>query len=265
MDDIIIETTLTNVGDARFTGYLCHAYCIQGECTFSYRNSQYRFQSGDCLIATRCDFISNVLQSPDFVVDVIYVTQEFIGLSTPHSNYGMRGHLSLFENPIMRLTPDMQKVCALNFDYIKQRHALTNHHFHREAMINAIQCMIIDFFDFHAELYGDNKVSNQYAQIMDGFLNLLENGHYIEHRDIGYYADRLCITPKYLSEVAKQVSGFSANYWITRYTALEISRQLRDKSLTLTEISDRFGFSSLSHFNRYVQKYLSAKPSEFRE
>lgn len=265
MDDIIIESTLTSVGDPRFSGYLCHAYCNNGECSFGYRNAQYRLIAGDCLIAIRCDMISDICQSPDFEVDVIYVTQAFIGLSTPQSNYGMRGHLSLFENPIMRLTPEMQKVCALNFDYIKQRHALTHHHFHREAMINAIQCMIIDFFDFHAELYGDNKVSNQYAQIMDGFLRLLENGDFVEHRDIGYYADKLCVSPKHLSEVAKQVSGFSANHWITRYTALEISRRLRDKSLTLTDISDRFGFSSLSHFNRYVQKYLGAKPSEFRE
>ena len=156
-------------------------------------------------------------------------------------------------------------MCALNFDYIKRRLALTHHHFHREAMINAIQCMIIDFFDFHVELYGNDKVSSQSAQIMDGFLALLERGDFYANREIGYYADKLCVTPKYLSEVTKKVSGFPANYWITRYTALEISRLLRDKSLTLTEISDQFNFSSPSYFTRFVQKYLGANPMDFRE
>ena len=264
--DIIIENTLENLADKRFTGYLCHAFCRNGHCTFSFNNEQFRFEAGNCLILTRCDMTTNIVQSADFVVDAIYVTQEFIEVCTPQSNYGMKGHLALFNNPIMRLKPEQQEVCMLNFDYIKRRYRLTNHHFHREAMINAIQCMIIDFFDFHTELYGEEKkVTSQYAQIMDGFLALLEGGEFFENREIGYYADKLCVTPKYLSEVTKKVSGFPANYWITRYTALEISRLLRDRSLSLTEISDRFNFSSPSYFTRYVQKYLGASPTDFRE
>ena len=46
-------------------------------------------------------------------MDVIYVTQKFIELSTPQSNYGMRGHLFLFQNPIMKLMPEQQELCRL--------------------------------------------------------------------------------------------------------------------------------------------------------
>ena len=125
--------------------------------------------------------------------------------------------------------------------------------------------MILDFFDFHAELYGEDKITSQYYQLMEQFLDMLERGDYRRNRDIGYYADKLCVTSKYLSEVAKKVSGLPANYWITRYASLDISRLLRDRSLTFTEISDMFGFSSLSHFSRYVLNNLGAKPTDFRE
>ncbi len=263
--DIIIEDSLVNVGDERFDSYLCHAFCRQGYCTFTFNNKEFCFKAGDCLIFTRCDTVSHVVESPDFVVDAIYVSQEFIEVCTPQSNYGMKGHLALFVNPIMRLNPEQQEVCMLNFDYIKRRYAFTNHHFHREVMINAIQRMIIDFFDFHVELNSQTKVSSQYAQIMEGFIGLLENGDFYHNREVSYYSDKLCVTPKYLSEVAKKVSGYPANYWITRYTALEISRLLRNRSLTFTDIADLFGFSSQSHFSRYVQKYLGAKPTDFRE
>lgn len=263
--DIIIENTLATVGEPRFDGYLCHAFCRQGHCTFVFNNSEFRFNAGDCLILTRCDTVSRVEESPDFVVDAIYVSQRFIEVCTPQSNYGMKGHLALFIDPVMRLNPEQQEVCMLNFDYIKRRYAFSGHHFHREAMINAIQRMIIDFFDFHVELNSHTKVSSQYAQIMEGFIALLEKGDFYHDRGVGYYADKLCVTPKYLSEVTKKVSGYPANYWITRYTALEISRLLRNRSLTFTDIADLFGFSSLSHFSRYVQKYLGAKPSDFRE
>lgn len=83
------------------------------------------------------------------------------------------------------------------------------------------------------------------ASIMSRFLNMLENGTFREHREVTYYADCLCVTSKYLSEVSKKVSGYTANYWINRYTTLDISRLLRDKSLTFVRISDMFGFPLL--------------------
>ena len=68
--------------------------------------------------------------------------------------------------------------------------------------------------------------------------------------------DKFSHRPKYLSEVCKKVSGLPAAFWITRYTSLDISRLLRNRSLSFTDISDMFGFSSLSHFSRYVQTNL---------
>lgn len=147
-------------------------------------------KAGECLIIRRGDLVERVNESDDFHVDVVYVTPEFIEVSTPHSNYGMKGSMALFNDPILHLNPEQQKVCALDFDYIKRRLALTTHNFHRDAMINAIQCMIIDFFDFHASLYGNEKITSQYADLMELFLALLERGDFRKNRDIGYYADK---------------------------------------------------------------------------
>lgn len=80
-----------------------------------------------------------------------------------------------------------------------------------------------------------------------------------------YYADQLCVTTKYLSEVCKKVSGLPVAYWITRYASLDISRLLRNRRLSFTDIAYMFGFSSPAHFSRYVQTNLRAKPSQLRE
>ena len=263
--DIIVDNTLTNVGTERVAGYLCHAYCHRGHCRFAFNNNEYQFAAGDCLIVRRSEMVIDVAESDDFVVDVVYVTPEFIELSTPQSNYGMRGQMALFNNPIIHLTPEQQRVCALDFDYIKRRLALTAHLFHRDAMRNAIECMIIDFFDFHASLYGNEKISSQYADLMERFMTMLDRGDYRKNRETTYYASELCVTAKYLSEVCKKVSGFPANYWINRYAALDISRQLRDRSKTITELADYYNFSSASYLTRYVQKYLGQSPMDFRE
>ena len=131
-------------------------------------------------------------------------------------------------------------------------------------MINKVQSLILDFFDFHVSLYQENNVSTQYAQLMNRFITLLENGEYRMHREVSWYADQLCITSKYLSEVSKSVSGHAANFWINRYTTLDISRLLRDKVLSFSNISDLFGFSSPAYFSRYVLHNLGVNPTEYR-
>ena len=263
---IIIDHTLARIGDPAFAQYLCHAYCYGGYCTFERNGQSFRFETGDCMIIPRRgDLVRNLQESDNFRADVIYVTQQFVEISTPQSNYGMRGHLSLFQNPIMKLNAEQQEVCRLNFDAVKRRLEQTGHRFRHDALINAVECMIIDFFDFHAQLYGADKISSQQHQLMEQFVIMLERGDFRKNRDISYYADQLCVTPKYLSEVSKKVSGLPAAFWITRYASLDISRLLRNRDLSFTDISDMFGFSSLSHFSRYVQTNLGAKPRDFRE
>lgn len=60
------------------------------------------------------------------------------------------------------------------------------------------------------------------------------------------------------------MSGYPANYWINRYTALDIARLLRDKTLTFVQISDMFRFSSPAYFSRYVQRMLGVNPTRYR-
>ena len=263
--DIIVTNTLTGVGQGEVAGFLCHAYCHKGQCDFTYNNKAYSLKAGECLILRHGNLVSKVSESEDFQADVVFVTPEFIEIATPQTNYGMKGSVSLFNYPILHLTPEQQQVCALDFDYIKRRLELTTHNFQRDALINAVQRMIIDFFDFHATLHGNVKITSQYADLMKRFMALLNRGDYKKNREVTYYADKLFVTPKYLSEVCKKVSGFPANYWINRYTILDISRQLRNRKQTLTALADAYNFSSTSYFCRYVQKYLGVKPSDLRE
>ncbi|MBO6223221.1 MAG: helix-turn-helix domain-containing protein [Bacteroidales bacterium] len=50
-----------------------------------------------------------------------------------------------------------------------------------------------------------------------------------------------------------------------RKSSLTISRLLKDKNYSFTDISDMFNFSFPSYFTRYVKKYLGASPSDFRK
>lgn len=263
--NIIIADSLDKVRHGTYEDYLSHALCTGGECRFLFNGKEFTLRKGDVMIVRRGRLLDKVRPSEDFSVINIMVRQEFINASTPtKSNYGVKGQLALFLNPVMHLSAEQYDICLKDFRNIAFRMKQTAHNFYDELLMNAVQTMILDFFDFHSHLYEEADVSVQYASIMTRFLGLLENGEYRRNREVSWYADKLCITPKYLSQVTKDVSGYSANFWINRYTILDIARLLRRKDLSFVSISDMFGFSSPAYFCRYVQRYLGKNPTEYR-
>lgn len=261
----MLAGTLAGLGTDACKDYLAHALCLGGSCKFLFNGKEFELQPGDVMIVRKGKLIEKIRPSADFRVTVVYVASGFIELCTPQSNYGMKGQLSLFLNPVMHLTPEQQERCRNDFNALAFRLSDESHHFYRDTLINAVQMMILDFFDFHSHLYGEKNISTQNAALINRFLGMLEDGTYRQHREVSYYADCLCVTPKYLSEVSKKVSGYAANYWINRYTVLDISRLLRNKSLSFVQISDMFEFSSPAYFSRYVQHNLGMNPTEYRE
>lgn len=263
--DVIIENTLENIGSARYGDYLAHALCTAGRCTFTFNGQDFELREGSLLIVRKGRLLENIMPTADFAVRTLYVTATFIELCTPRTNYGMKGQLALFLNPVMHLGEEQRQVCGRDFRWIDYRLGQTGHTFYRELLTNAVQSAILDFFDFHSVINRTSPVSTPNASLMSRFLDMLENGSYRRNREVSYYADALCVTPKYLSEVSKKVSGCPANYWINRYTALDIARLLRDKNLTFVQISDLFHFSSPAYFSRYVQRTLGLNPTQYRE
>ncbi len=263
--DVIIEPTLDGIGSDGYRDYLAHAICLAGDCSFTFNGNHFELKEGDLMIVRKGKLVEKISTSADFEVKVLYVTSSFIELCTPQTNYGMKGQLSLFLNPVMNLDSSQRFVCERDFRWIEYRLSQTNHAFYRELLINAVQSAILDFFDFHSVINKESSVSTQNASLMSRFLNMLENGDFRTNREVTYYADALCVTSKYLSEISKKVSGYPANYWINRYTSLDIARLLRDKTLTFVQISDMFNFSSPAYFSRYVQRTLGLNPSQYRE
>ena len=90
-------------------------------------------------------------------------------------------------------------------------------------------------------------------------------GHARREREVAFYADKLCITPKYLSQISRTITRLPASQWITYYATFELVTLLNDSSKTLTEIIDLMNFGTASFFSRYARKTLGKSPSEYRQ
>ena len=264
-ENLIIRHAIDTLGDADISLHLTHLLCLEGSATIKFNTRDFSIEKGGCCIIRATQLIEGWKVSDDFQCVIVYADPQFIEKATPRSNYGIRGSLSLFNTPVFHLNEEEFERCKADYDHIEQCLSNPQHRFFEEVKLNAMQALILDFFDFHARLNDkEDDIQTPSAQLMWRFIGMLERGDYRQNREVGYYASELCIAPKYLSEICKQVSGESANYWINRFTILDISRLLRDKQLDFVEIADLFNFSSASYFTRYVQRYLGESPSEYR-
>ena len=96
------------------------------------------------------------------------------------------------------------------------------------------------------------------------FLRLLSD-HHTEHRSVGFYADRLCLSPKYFSRLIKEASGHGAPEWIDRYVVLSARNHLRNSSLSVKQIAALLHFPDQPSFTKYFKSHTGLTPVQFRK
>lgn len=264
---MVIDHDLKKLSTEELDNYVAHIICYKGYFDFTFDARPFRLQAHDSMIIRVQRLLDNMKPSPDFEAKCAYVSVPYIEFCTPKNNYGIKGSLSLYKNPIMRLSDEQFTRLDMDFHYLEYRYNQDSHRFQEDIMYCCTQALFLDFYDFRASELNDHEepVSEQSSSIMSRFMELLNDGNYIKHREVTWYADKLFVTSKYLSEICKGVSGKPANYWINRYTTIHIRRLLRERDLTFTQIADMFEFSSPAYFSRFVQKNLGASPTEFRQ
>ena len=137
--------------------------------------------------------------------------------------------------------------------------------FYRELMGSLCLTMMYDIFEAHAGRDATDTHTDRTAYIVKQLMALLATGISRTERDVSYYAERLNVSPKYLSATIKRVTGHSVTSYIDRHTVPILKDYLNDERLSLTQIADAMNFTSLSYFSRYCTKHLGLSPSEYRQ
>lgn len=262
---LLIDDDLHRLLDADMYLYVAHAYCMAGQCRIRYNEQDFLFKEGDLLLVPAMKLVQEVEPAEGFRVMAVYAHSDFRTLCIPNSNYGPRASMSLMLNPIIPLQGWEREACLRDMQNIRFRYEGDENEFYPDIMMNAMQALILDCYQFHVHGGQGQRISPIHAGLMGSFMQMLERGAFREHRDIGYYASELCVSTKYFSELCKRLSGHTASQWINRYAVLEMRRLLKDTTLSMSEIADYFCFSSPSHFTHFFYGQTGILPSDFRK
>ena len=100
--------------------------------------------------------------------------------------------------------------------------------------------------------------------LVEKFIELVEE-HYRQERLIGFYADKLCITPKYLSKLVKEHTGRSAGEWIENHVILDARAMLQSSDMTIQQIATSLNFPNQSFFGKYFKRATGISPKHYRQ
>ena len=263
-DGIAFADTLQDFNTLHDAGQIVHILCCDGSMGFTFQDTRYDISVNDYVILPNAELGSGFSASNDFRGILMSLSEAFVASIAIRSNYGIIGHLSLLQNPVMKLSARDFRICEAALRYLRMRMEEKEYLFREELLGSLLTAHILDLYDIHARCRNASSLSEHTASLLRSFIELLYNGEYMRNRDLNFYATHLCITPHYLSEICRKASGRPATYWIDRFTIQAITRLLRQKELSLTTIAERMNFSSVPYFSRYVQKRIGVPPSEYR-
>ncbi len=110
---------------------------------------------------------------------------------------------------------------------------------------------------------GSNNVSNRTDELFNRFLDLLRE-HCSTERSVEFYAQKMGITPKYLSLILKKKSGRNASKLIDEAVVYEAKRLLKYSGLSINEIATKLNFASQSFFGKYFKQRVGVSPSRYK-
>lgn len=133
---------------------------------------------------------------------------------------------------------------------------------------DAIRNMVSTITAYYNELFVSQQPSTSSQRSMqnemfDQFIYLV-NKHCREQRRLSFYAEKICITERYLGTVVRQVSGITSKEWIDKAVITAAKVMLRHTNKTVTEIADNLNFPNPSFFCKYFKRITGYTPQDYR-
>ncbi len=239
--------------------------CLQGEAQLRANGKDLTLRRGDLFICQPDTVIENAVPSNDLETYSIALSADYIERLVLISGKQWDVKRFLDEHPVLPLNEDDITLFKQYYDLLSTKLSGPPRK-HRKELGHALMlAFLYDFYDtierfitFLPPTYTSGE------KLFKKFTDLLAT-NYPRQRSVTWYAERLYVTPKYLSAIVKESCGQPASELIHRYVVKDIEMLLRSTRKSIKEIATELDFPNLSFFGKYVRHHLGCSPKQYRE
>lgn len=252
----------------RFDGFML-LYCVKGKIRMNVNLKEYEISEGMLFM----NLPGNIIRVNEIVYmpqeDVRYfcmaISREFSqGLSLDVTKLFNEG-VSMLENPNVLLSSMERDLTKSHINLLREM-LRSDMPYKREAVqatLTSLFYALMGIWNEAASKVNSEEQSTRSKVIFDKFMKLVSEYH-TKYRNVGFYADKLCLTPKYLSKLIKTATGRSAPEWIDSYVILEAKNLLKYSGTTIKEIVFKLNFPNQSVFYKFFKARTGMTPTEYR-
>ena len=249
-------------------------FCSSGSKSCMLNMNEYTLSSGMLMVITPGNIVR--ITSPDLEQALSNASFTFIAVSVDYiSNASLDFNslfseaLALLQNPCIKIT---DSELLLLSDYINLVYKITGTtaKYVRESVSEIMSSVFYQFASYVDDYLRDENSrtgaqpeNSRSRRMFESFMKLVKDNHHAE-RMVGFYADKLCVTPKYLSRVVKDVSGRSAPDWIDGFVIMSAKSMLKYSDMTVKEIAIELNFPNQSFFSKFFKSQTGLTPNEYR-
>ena len=250
--------------EPRRMSFVLIAMCTRGQVKYKMDTQELAVGPGDLIVVSERHVIDSYLASPDMEGLCMMISVPFINEIIHDVSDTSAMYLFTQNHPVIALSERDQQVFSEYFYVIRRKISETGNHF-RRSLVRAL--MLAMFYDLSNVVYQSRQLSAKSQSrpnaIFTQFLKLVE-AHCKKERRVGWYAQQMCITPKYLSEMVKQASLRTPNDWIDNYVIRELSVQLKNSNKSIKAIAEELNFPNQSFLGKYFKEHVGMSPSDYR-
>lgn len=253
----------------RFDGIMM-LYCVKGNVKLSINLNEYEIADNSLIVCLPGNLLK-VTEIPEDTQGLHYVmiamSQNFAsGLRIDFKKVLSEG-VALLKDPVITLPENVKELTA---HYLSLMAELSGAELEMRddalrSLMSSMLCVVAGVWREKVEQLKDASLQSttRSRMIFEQFIRLVSQYH-TQHRNVGFYADKLCLTPKYLSKLIKNASGRSAPEWIDSYVILEAKNLLKYSDIAIKEIVYRLNFPNQSVFYKFFKARTGMTPSGYR-
>lgn len=256
----------------RFHGYMAF-FCIKGEFEVEINLKKFTIRKDSMFIYTPGNIVrvTNIdpqeKESVHFVV--VAISEDMMSSTRFDFSKLYNESLRLLESPCVVINENERELCRKYFDLIQEvsKIRMPNMRESVAALISSIFYLMGAMWTDRltaAKKNGGEEVSTRSKIVLEDFLMLVRDYH-TKERSLSFYADKLYLTPKYLSKLIKSVSGKSAHEWIDSFVILEAKNLLKYSDMSIKSIVYELNFPNQTTFYRFFKTKTGMTPSEYRK
>ncbi len=256
----------------RFHGYMAF-FCIKGEFEVEINLKKFTIRKDSMFIYTPGNIVrvTNIdpreKESVHFVV--VAISEDLMSSTRFDFSKLYNESLRLLESPCVVINENERGLYRKYFDLIQEvsKMRMPNMRESVTALISSIFYLMGAMWTDRltaAKKNGGEEMSTRSKIVLEDFLLLVRDYH-TKERSLSFYADKLYLTPKYLSKLIKSVSGKSAHEWIDSFVILEAKNLLKYSDMSIKSIVYELNFPNQTTFYRFFKTKTGMTPSEYRK